>query len=339
MTRNRLTWILPLVLLVVVALAGLTLPLVSAAAPEIDRVLAQEFTATSGVAFPTLEPRTATPEFCLTPLDFKVGDTVVLIPGISVRTGPSPDTPLIIQYNDRREFTIVGGPICVDGFNYWNIAGHRINGWVAEGRGTAYWLSLVRRAGEPVTPCLTPLKLVVGERFELLNNIRIRADPTLAGLTRTIVPAASSVVVLGGPECADGYNWWNVRAVVLGVTYEGWMAEADRFGEAFVDVPPEGDGTVCDSPLYLDIGDRVRVTYTDNQPKNLRNAPDTSAAVMYELLKNTPMVIIGGPLCADSYNWWQVRVLASSEVVGWMAEGGPAQYWIARVELPGDGLP
>lgn len=282
-------------------------------------------------------PASATPSFCITPLDFKVGDTVVLISGISVRAAPDPDSALIINYQDRREFLIVGGPVCTYGFNFWNIQGHGINGWVAEGRGSVYWLRLVRRAGEPEMPCLTPLKMTTGERFDVLNNVRIREAATLTALTRTVVPAGSFVTILSGPKCAEGYNWWQVRATVVGVVYEGWMAEGNRYGDTYVNVPPEGDGTVCDFPLHLDIGQRVQVMYNDGKPKNLRNAPDTSATILYELVEGVPMIIIGGPICADTYNWWQVRILSSTEVIGWIAEGGPANYWIGVNELPGRG--
>ncbi|HEX2620260.1 MAG TPA: SH3 domain-containing protein [Phototrophicaceae bacterium] len=282
-------------------------------------------------------PASATPSFCLTPLDFKIGDLVVLTSGISIRSAPTPDSALLANFQDKRQFTIIGGAVCTDGFNFWNIEGHGLKGWVAEGRGTQYWLKLVQRAGEPAVPCLTPLKMGAGDDFDIVNNVRIREEATIYAYTRTVVPAGSSVKILSGPVCNDGYNWWQVRATVVGVVYEGWMAEGNRFGDVYIDVPPEGDGTVGHFALHLDVGDRVQVTYSDGQPKNLRNAPDTSATILYELVEGVPMVIIGGPLCADTYNWWQVRVLASNEVIGWIAEGGPAQYWIAINELPGDG--
>jgi hypothetical protein len=283
---------------------------------------------------PTALTPSLTPTACITPQDFKVGDTVVLIPGISVRAQPNPNSALLANFQDRREFTIVGGPSCFGGFNFWQIEGHGLNGWVAEGRGTQYWLRLVRRGGTPTVPCLTALKLVPGEPFEVIYNIRIREAPSIAALTRTVVQEESNVVILEGPTCADGYNWWRVRAVVLGVTYEGWMAEATRFGEVFVEVTPEDDGSVCAYPLNFKAGERVRIIYNDGKPKNLRNAPDLEAAILYELVEGVPMVIVGGPICADTYNWWQVQILSSTEVVGWVAEGGPEQWWIARNRLP-----
>jgi hypothetical protein len=291
----------------------------------------QGFVATTAVPLPP----SATPANCLTPLDFKTGDTIVLIGGISIRTEPNPDSALLIQFADRREFIIVGGPVCRDGFNYWNIQGHGLTGWAAEGRLNVYWMSLVRRAGEPLIPCLTPLKLVPGEKFNITFNVRVRSEPSLEGLTRTVVSSGSTVTILEGPVCADGYNWWKIRAVVLGVTYDGWMAESSRGRvQTYINPPTPKPGSICDFPLYLEVGDRVRVIYDDGIPKRLRAAPSLSATVLYDLIQEVPMVIIGGPVCADTYNWWQVRVLASTDVTGWLAEGGPAQYWIAKNELP-----
>lgn len=330
LTSTFLTVITPTFTLIPGITPQATLPLPTTPTPFPSQT-PQGFVPTTAV------PRspTATLANCLTPLDFRVGDTIVLIGGISIRAQPNPDSALLIQFPDRREFTIVGGPVCRDGFNYWHIQGHGLTGWAAEGRIDVYWMSLVRRSGEPLVPCLTPLKLVTGEKFKITFNVRVRAEPTLESFTRTVVPSGDTVTILEGPTCADGYNWWKVRAVVLGVTYDGWMAEASRARtQTYINPPTREPGSICDFPLYLDIGERVRVIYNDGIPKRLRSAPSTSAPVLYELIQEVPMIIIGGPVCADTYNWWQVRVLASTEVIGWIAEGGPAQYWIAKNQLP-----
>jgi hypothetical protein len=37
-------------------------------------------------------------------------------------------------------------------------------------------------------------------------------------------------------------------------------------------------------------------------------------------------------VCRDNLNWWKVRVLASQEVVGWLAEGSAGVgYWISTI--------
>src|SRR5262245_20886249 len=77
---------------------------------------------------------TAIPTACRVPQTFKPGDIVVLIPGIALRVAPNPDSALLQQFSDRREFAVVEGPVCQSGFNWWRLSGHGYNGWAAEGR-------------------------------------------------------------------------------------------------------------------------------------------------------------------------------------------------------------
>lgn len=278
--------------------------------------------------FPTSIFPTATLANCLTPLPFTRGDIIALSGGVNIHSAPSASAPILAYFPERREFTLVEGPVCTGGFNFWRIEGHGVIGWAAEGRLTRYWMRLIVDNEAP--QCLTPLPLTVGERFRVVTGVYVRAEPSLSALPVTLVNTDERVIILEGPRCADRYNWWRVRVVVVGVTYEGWMAEADRFGEEFIARPTRDPGTICYYPLPFSIGDRVNVTYDDSIPKRLRTGPDTSAPILYELLKETPMIIIGGPVCADTYNWWQVRVLASTEITGWIAEGGPGSYWLTR---------
>ncbi len=283
---------------------------------------------------PTIDPNityvapTLTPADCLSPLPFTPGDVIALTPGISIRLRPTASSPLLIQFQDRRQFTIVEGPVCQGGFNWWRIRGHGVDGWAAEGRRTAYWMRFVADAPGDPGPCGVPLQLSSGERFTLLYNARIRTQPDLDSATQIVVQAGSSVLVLSGSQCADGVNWRRVRATVFNIIYEGWMAETATDGAPLVYLPSP---VPCDFPLPLDIGDRAAVTYNDFTPKHLRSAPSLSAPVLADLLLETPLVIVNGPVCAYGYNWWQVRVLTSNPVTGWLAEGGPAQYWIRVV--------
>lgn len=274
---------------------------------------------------------TPSPAGCPPSQEMKNGDIAVLVGGVVIRYAPDPSAPFIVTFPENREFTIVGDRVCFAGYNWYPIAGHGVRGWASEGtsNGRRVWLRLVRRAGEPAIPCATPQKLVVGERFDISNNVRMRDVPNLIGRTLTVVPNDAQVIVLvDKPTCADGINWWNVRATVVNVVYDGWIAEAPRAGDPFVIVPTSPP---CHAPLNLDIGEQARVIYYDTQPKNLRSQPTTRGAVLVELIENVPLQIIDGPICADSYNWWKVRVLTSNPIEGWLAEGGPANYWIAPI--------
>jgi hypothetical protein len=323
-TKQRLTTIALAALLLIGCAVALIYPSPAAAIP-LEQTTAPEATP---YVNPFFTPVATT---CPTSFGFGAGDIVVLTGGVVIRYEPNPSAPFIVTFPENRLFTVLeGGPMCVEGINWYPITGHGVTGWVSEGTrdGLRYWLRLVRRAGEPEVPCLTPLNLVEGNRFAMNVNVRMRAQPSTAALTLTVVPYTATVNVLEGPVCNEGINWWYVRATVVDFVYEGWMAESSRGGTEFVNVPRPRP---CHSPLRLDIGEQARVIYNDENPKRLRDAPTVRGNIITELIENVPLVIIGGPVCADSYNWWNVRVLASTPFEGWLAEGGPANYWIAPV--------
>ena len=134
--------------------------------------------------------------------------------------------------------------------------------------------------------------------------------------------------------CADGYIWREVRVQVLDLIYDGWMVEGTRqtydeegnpLSDSYVD---QGGGPPCYPPLGFSVGDLARVEYEDTLPKNLRDTPSYNGNILYTLVKGIPLEIIGGPGCVEGMNWWQVRVMATFEVTGWMGEGGRSNYWI-----------
>jgi hypothetical protein len=271
---------------------------------------------------------TPSPSECPPTQGFGAGDLVVLTSGVLIRVAPDQNSPFLQQFQENREFFVVGGPVCNFGYNWYNITGHGLTGWVSEGNvsGTRLWLVLVRSAGQPAIACAAPLILTPGSRFEINVNVRMRAEPSIDATTVTVIPFDASVVVLEGPRCVDGYNWWKVRATVVNFTYEGWAAEASRGGTEFINQPRSAP---CHAPLALTIGGLARVIYTDESPKRLRDAPSVNGVVLTRLIENVPLEILGGPVCADSYNWWPVRVLSSTPIDGWLAEGGPSNWWIA----------
>lgn len=59
---------------------------------------------------------------------------------------------------------------------------------------------------------------------------------------------------------------------------------------------------------------------------NMRDAPSTQGNIVLNVSFGDSVTIIGGPECAESYLWWQVRLADNRE--GWMAEGTTAQYFL-----------
>lgn len=61
---------------------------------------------------------------------------------------------------------------------------------------------------------------------------------------------------------------------------------------------------------------------TQSDRVRLRSAPLKSAATLVYLSPGTQFSVIGGPACADSWSWWNVRL--SDGTTGWLSEGGDA---------------
>lgn len=53
-------------------------------------------------------------------------------------------------------------------------------------------------------------------------GLSVREEPGLSGVIREYVAEGAEVVIVNGPECANGYRWWFVR---VDNNSEGWVAE------------------------------------------------------------------------------------------------------------------
>ncbi|MEO8607841.1 MAG: SH3 domain-containing protein [Chloroflexota bacterium] len=91
--------------------------------------------------------------------------------------------------------------------------------------------------------------------------------------------------------------------------------------------------TSCPSPddlvpqLAVDIWARVGSGLTHN----VRETASTQAAIVAQVPDGDIFRVIGGPICAESFVWWQVDYAGTQ---GWMAEGDPktGQYWLTVLD-------
>ncbi|MCB9454449.1 MAG: SH3 domain-containing protein [Anaerolineaceae bacterium] len=260
---------------------------------------------------------------CAAPLSLTTGMTAYVRAGTYVRYGPDASSPYVNYYAEAVTVTITGGPVCDQNYNWWQVRGPGDDGWVAEGRPGAYWITPA--GGGAAVVCGTSEVFTPGEKSRLLAGLRVRAEAGLSGLVLTVAPQGALVDILAGPVCANGYNWWQIQVPVVGVSYTGWVAEGQPGGATWLG--PEVEPEVCAPPLPMHLGTQGYVNYKDMSPKHLRTGPTLSAATIVRLLDGIGFEVIGGPVCTDSYNWWQVRIL-TTDVTGWLAEGGPPNYWI-----------
>ena len=282
---------------------------------------------------PPTSPSLITPSTgCAAPLPLTLGGEVLLLGGINVRSEPSLSAALVNYYSNQVRLRLVDGPRCASGYNWWKVAGVGHPGWVVEGRPGRYFLQ--QYADPDTTNCFAPLETIqVGGLLRTVTGSRVRQTPEDDSFVLTVVLNNVQLAVLDGPRCFEGLNWWKVRAPVAdsNTFVDGWIAEGFP-GEYYVEgLTFSGQAAApalpCLTALRLSAGSRAAVTYEDGIPRRLRAAPSASAPVVAELLDGIAFdVTDGNSICADGYNWWQVRILTTG-LTGWLAEGRPGNYW------------
>jgi hypothetical protein len=286
---------------------------------------------------------------CYTPLQIAIGQVVSIESGVNVRSAPGGSSPIVWNtvFNNIDEegqvvdsplqilATVLEGPVCNTGSNWWRVQLPGNDGWVSEGRpyGVGGYLinpGIVVEGSE----CISYYDLVPGQVADLFLDARVRTEPNLNGRVRTVAAAGTPVFVLRGGDCIDGLRWWLVRVEVVNVVYEGWMAEGAN-GIVWLlptNLPSTADGTLCGNPLPLPMGQRAYVHSLEQVPRNMRVAPGLESPIMFQLVDGVPFIVVGGPVCRNNLNWWQIEVLSSVPVTGWMAEGSTGLgWWISNV--------
>ncbi|MDQ7024154.1 MAG: SH3 domain-containing protein [Anaerolineae bacterium] len=284
---------------------------------------------------------------CYAPLPIEVGQVIYIESGVNIRSAPSGSSPIVWNtvVNNRDEdgnvianplqiiATVLEGPVCDTGTNWWRVTLPGNDGWVSEGRpfssgGYLIHSSVIAR------DCASYFELQAGQLADLMLDARVRTEPSLNARVRTVAAAGSPVFVVGGSECVDGIRWWLVRVEVVDVIYEGWMAEGVD-GLVWLlptNLPDSDDGTLCGVALDLPFGQRAYVHSLEEIPRNMRIAPGIESPIMFQLVDGVPFIVVGGPVCRNNLNWWQIEVLSSVTVTGWMAEGSQGVgYWISTI--------
>ncbi|MBK8136368.1 MAG: serine/threonine protein kinase [Chloroflexi bacterium] len=151
-----------------------------------------------------------------------------------------------------------------------------------------------------------------------------------------VIPIRSAVKILDGPNCSDGYVWWEVE---FG-SRTGWVAEIGqdnipnlvRTG-VFDDRPSNSgspDSTACPGTRASSIRSGWLVVVTPPLRSNLRTSPTTSGgpeAVITQAYPGEELLVVGGPVCRDAYRWWQVRT-ADGMIEAWTIDGSDTETWL-----------
>lgn len=151
-------------------------------------------------------------------------------------------------------FTVLEGPVCADGFNWWRVDYEGVVGWTVEGNNDGFFVEPIGLPptsvpGATATHTAVPSssegacpagdapepQLVVGMWARLTSNIpsRLRRDPGTGGEEIAQIQPIDIVTVVDGPRCVDGFNWFRVDLNGL----VGWTAEGSG-SDYFIEVVP-----------------------------------------------------------------------------------------------------
>jgi len=305
---------------------------------------------TPGVPLRQVITTTPNPNVCLTPLNLETGDLIFIKSGVNIRNMPSQSGALVWNtvYDNYDEdgalqsdqvsvpATVVEGPVCSEGYNWWRVTGTENPGWVAEGRADTTYFIIALDSQPDIVTCNSTTAFNIGQTITTLYNARVREAPSLASLTKTVVPAETPILITGGSQCVEGIKWFPVQATVADFTYQGWMAEGANANSPYLideaDIVSSERGNLCSVPLSFNVGDRGYVNYSSGGAKSLRATPGTDGTLLFSLVNGVPFMIESESVCIENLNWWKITVLASTPVTGWMAEGSSGiGYWMSEL--------
>ncbi len=168
------------------------------------------------------------PQYCTLPPNLLSGYTGVVRVGLPnrLRAQASLNAQVLATMSTNDTFTVIQGPACVQGLNWWQVNYRGVIGWTAEGQNGQYWLDRV------MCPGFQPSWISAGRRAQVTPGLpnRLRASASTASRVLGLIPAGGTLDVIGGPICGENAAWWQVNyRGVIGWTMEGqgndvWLA-------------------------------------------------------------------------------------------------------------------
>lgn len=174
-------------------------------------------------------------------------------------------------------------------------------------------------------PSAPPAQLRVGDPAIQLKPgyIHLRSEPNVAKKESIIgvIHKCEFVTILDGPECADGYNFYQVRTDKL---MEGWVAESNKDWLQYWLVPVL-DGKKCNLPPIFVEGEQATSDHPSVGP--IRGEPALNASKLpWSIVTGDTVKILDGPVCNDTYIWYKVHGTKHPDP-GWAEMGRGNDYF------------
>jgi uncharacterized protein YgiM (DUF1202 family) len=147
----------------------------------------------------------------------------------------------------------------------------------------------------------------------------MRAEPSTEADVVDQLALGIELEVIGGPEEAEEYTWYQVQVTSEGGS-SGWVAAdfLDGLEEATPEETPapeaastpaaEASGTFAPGDIVATTDDSVRVRSEGNLGGDIVNAYPTG----------TEFEITGEPVDADDFTWYPVTLVENPDISGWI---------------------
>lgn len=226
--------------------------------------------------------------------------------------------------------------IWVDGtaYNYrarWAAGSQGALYWSDNGQGMQNW-NTISANGTPQANNRTLLGPAITDAVGTPDGFLMQAQGNFLYHSTNLQDASGSLIFQGGA---------NQTMRIIYVTPGGVQFTLTSLGDGGGVVGGPGDivappqGCPGAPPQRLTVGEGARVTFTNGQPLNLRSQP--GGGLVATLQEGTEATVLSGPVCQDSFSWWQLSVVAGAAVSGWAAEGDLTDYYLEPWQTGGVG--
>jgi uncharacterized protein YgiM (DUF1202 family) len=214
--------------------------------------------------------------------------------GVNLRSGPGVGHSVIAAYNTGTNGVIQDGPRSADGYSWYNLDIDGRNGWMA-----ADFLAEGHSGGPGPSP--SPGQFQIGAYVRPTDSLNLRSGAgTGSGVIR-VISGQDIATVIGGPQAADGYSWYQVEMWDQAATV-GWVA-----------------GDFLELARFEPTGARHQVA---DGPLNVRSGGGLASPVIATIPTGGVFVIKDASMVsADGYTWAWVELESNPSVTGWVALG------------------
>ncbi len=95
----------------------------------------------------------------------------------NVRNQPAASGDRVGEIPAGGEFAIMDGPVCADGFNWWQVDYNGLVGWTVEGSGSDYWLVPISSEADAPPPPAAEIPAYTGEELNAFETIAMLTCP------------------------------------------------------------------------------------------------------------------------------------------------------------------